>query len=87
MDKKQYKIKYENGTINPLEPINIEGAKEGYVVFLESDSDLYLSKEKPIWETIDEIVKDVPEEEFDKFPRDGAHQHDHYIYGTPKKNQ
>lgn len=87
MNKKQYKIKYENGRINPLEPIDIEEAKEGYVIFLESDSDPHIIKEKPIWETIDEIVKDVPEEEFDKFPKDGAHQHDHYIYGTPKKNQ
>ena len=87
MDKKQYKIKYENGAINPLEPIDIEGTKEGYVVFFESGADLSTGKETPIWETIDEIVKTVPEEEFDKFPKDGAHQHDHYIYGTPKKNQ
>ncbi|HUT32809.1 MAG TPA: hypothetical protein VNE39_04975 [Planctomycetota bacterium] len=42
-------------------------------------------KAKPIWEVIDEIMADVPEEELAKLPRDGAAEHDHYIYGTPKR--
>jgi Arc/MetJ-type ribon-helix-helix transcriptional regulator len=40
---------------------------------------------KPIWEIIDEIMADVPPEELAKLPIDGAEQHDHYIYGTPKR--
>ena len=28
---------------------------------------------------------DVPDEEWDKLPTDLAEQHDHYIYGTPKR--
>jgi plasmid stability protein len=28
---------------------------------------------------------DVPAEAFEESPRDGASQHDHYIYGTPKR--
>jgi len=40
---------------------------------------------KPIWEAIDEIIATIPPEEFEKVPRDGAEQHDHYIYGTPKR--
>ncbi len=43
-------------------------------------------KAKPIWEVIDEIMAKVPEEELAKLPRDGAAQHDHYIYGTPKRS-
>jgi hypothetical protein len=31
-----------------------------------------------------ECTKDIPIEEFEKLPKDGAHQHDHYLYGTPK---
>ena len=31
------------------------------------------------------IVRYVPPEEFAKLPVDGASQHDHYIYGTPKR--
>jgi hypothetical protein len=38
-----------------------------------------------IWEKIDEIVQHVPEEVWDQVPTDGAEQHDHYLYGAPKK--
>ena len=40
---------------------------------------------KPIWEEILELTADVPEEEWDKLPPDLAEQHDHYVYGTPKR--
>jgi DNA-binding GntR family transcriptional regulator len=41
---------------------------------------------RPIWEVISDIVKDVPDEVFDRLPRDGASQVDHYIYGLPKRD-
>jgi Arc/MetJ-type ribon-helix-helix transcriptional regulator len=40
---------------------------------------------KPIWERIVERSAAIPDEEWDKLPIDGAEQHDHYIYGTPKR--
>ncbi len=40
---------------------------------------------KPIWEVADELRKSIPPEEWAKLPVDGATQHDHYIYGTPKR--
>ena len=40
---------------------------------------------KPIWEEIEELTADIPDEEFLKLPSDGAAQHDHYIYGLPKR--
>jgi Arc/MetJ-type ribon-helix-helix transcriptional regulator len=40
---------------------------------------------KPIWEIAVELRKSIPPEEWDKLPKDGARQHDHYIYGTPKR--
>jgi predicted RNase H-like HicB family nuclease len=33
----------------------------------------------------DQITADMTEEEIAQLPRDGAEQHDHYIYGTPKR--
>ena len=36
-------------------------------------------------EKIGEIVADVPDEVWDRIPTDGSEQHDHYIYGTPKR--
>jgi Arc/MetJ-type ribon-helix-helix transcriptional regulator len=40
---------------------------------------------KPIWEEALELTVDVPAQEWDKLPSDLAEQHDHYIYGTPKR--
>ena len=40
---------------------------------------------KPIWERIQERSAVIPDEEWDKLPVDGAEQHDHYLYGTPKR--
>ena len=42
---------------------------------------------RPIWELIQDNMKDVPPEEFAKLPRDGASEHDHYLYGHPKRTQ
>jgi hypothetical protein len=40
---------------------------------------------KPIWESFEEASLDIPDEELDRLPTDGSYQHDHYIYGTPKR--
>ncbi|MBO1350322.1 MAG: DUF2281 domain-containing protein [Hormoscilla sp. GUM202] len=52
--------------------------------FVESLAQKYAPR-KTIWDEIREIVKDVPDEVWDSMPTDGALQHDHYLYGTPKK--
>jgi demethoxyubiquinone hydroxylase (CLK1/Coq7/Cat5 family) len=41
--------------------------------------------EKSIWEIAQEIVKQMTDEEVAHLPKDGAEQHDYYIYGTPKR--
>lgn len=40
---------------------------------------------KNIWEIAQEITEDITEDELQQLPHDGAQQHDHYIYGIPKK--
>jgi Arc/MetJ-type ribon-helix-helix transcriptional regulator len=40
---------------------------------------------KPVWERILERTAAIPDEEWDKLPTDLAEQHDHYLYGTPKR--
>jgi hypothetical protein len=42
---------------------------------------------RPIWEVILDNMKDVPPQEFAKLPKDGASEHDHYLYGHPKTTQ
>ncbi len=40
---------------------------------------------KPVWQRILERSAAIPQEEWDKLPTDLAEQHDHYLYGTPKR--
>jgi plasmid stability protein len=40
-----------------------------------------------IWDTIPENMKQVPREDLDLLPRDGASQIDHYVYGVPKSKE
>jgi plasmid stability protein len=39
-----------------------------------------------ISQVIEEIMADAPSEELAKLPKDGASEHDHYIYGWPKRS-
>lgn len=48
----------------------------------ETDSD-----SRSVWELFAESRKRVPPEEFAKLPKDGADEHDHYLYGHPKRSQ
>ena len=41
---------------------------------------------RPIWEIIVELSSQIPLEEWAKLPADGAEQHDHYLYGSPKRD-
>ena len=40
---------------------------------------------RPIWEIAKEIGESIPLEEWEKLPSDGSVNHDHYLYGAPKK--
>ncbi len=34
---------------------------------------------------VQDVFGDVPDDIWDKLPSDLAYQHDHYLYGTPRK--
>ena len=42
---------------------------------------------RPIWDVILDNMNDTAPEEFAKLPKDGASEHDHYLYGHPKRAQ
>jgi hypothetical protein len=42
---------------------------------------------RPIWEVMLDNMEGIPQEEFAKLPRDGASEHDHYLYGHPKQDR
>lgn len=43
------------------------------------------SSARPIWDVFAEIVKEIPAKVLNALPTDTAENHDHYIYGTPKR--
>lgn len=42
-------------------------------------------RKKSLGHIAEELFGDLPEEELARLPMDGAAQHDHYIYGLPKR--
>jgi len=50
-------------------------------------SSMRASEQRPIWDVILDNMKDVSAAEFSHLPNDGASEHDHYLYGHPKRNQ
>lgn len=42
-------------------------------------------EKKKIWEQIEEIMQTLPKDAFEDYPTDGSLNHDHYLYGAPKR--
>lgn len=68
---------YENGVLKPAQPLPLRECEKVRVTVEPALP--------PIWERISALASDAPPEELAKPPTDGASQHDHYIYGTPKR--
>jgi hypothetical protein len=52
------------------------------------DADVQVGRGKTTSSLLDiflEGIEEVPAEEWEKLPRDGASEVDHYLYGSPKK--
>lgn len=45
------------------------------------------SPKRPIWDVIADRAHALPAEVIEHLPKDGASQHDHYVYGLPKREQ
>ncbi len=41
----------------------------------------------PFWKTFTRQMHSLPDEVFAQLPTDGASEHDHYLYGTIRRNQ
>lgn len=67
---------YEQGVLHPLEPIEGLTDRAVVTVTVEIEEEGLSEEQDPILEVIG-ICRGGPE--------DGAEQHDHYIYGSPKR--
>src|SRR5947207_4058648 len=52
----------------------------------QPDASTLPPRKKRLGEIAEELFRDIPEEELARLPVDGAAQHDHYIYGLPKRS-
>ncbi|MGA7978962.1 MAG: antitoxin family protein [Chromatiaceae bacterium] len=80
------KAVYEDGVFRPLEPVRLREHQEVTLVLEAAESEGGAAEEKPIWEVAADLVRDIPEDALSSLPPDGATQHDHYLYGTPKRD-
>jgi len=39
----------------------------------------------PFWVAFTELFHALPDEVFERLPKDGASEHDHYLYGAPRR--
>ena len=46
---------------------------------------ILLRSARPIEEVLNELAKEVPQDEWDRLPSDLNENLDHYLYGVPKK--
>ena len=68
MKKKQYKVRFENGKIIPLEPIDLDEIKEGMIIFFDEEVGTFQDKlvkesSAPLSESSLKKVWDNPEDE------------------------
>jgi predicted DNA-binding antitoxin AbrB/MazE fold protein len=68
---------HENGVLKPAQPLPF---KEHEKVSITVEP-----KQPTLAERIVAGARAMPSEVLDRLPPDGASQHDHYIYGTPKR--
>jgi putative addiction module CopG family antidote len=50
-----------------------------------ADREASSAVQKPLWQLIAEISRQIPDEEWAKLPHDASYQLDHYLYGAPKR--
>ncbi|MEK6289465.1 MAG: hypothetical protein AABO57_27440 [Acidobacteriota bacterium] len=74
----------EETIVERLRALDVEEQKR-VLDFVEGIERQKSQPAKTLWDAIQDIVKDVPDEVWDKLPTDGSEQHDHYLYGSPKK--
>jgi hypothetical protein len=51
-------------------------------------ADVYAAERppEPFWKKFTRRIHGLPDEVFQGLPADGASEHDHYLYGSPKRN-
>lgn len=73
----------QQAVIEKLALLSPDQQKEA-LAFIEGLAEKKTPRPK-LWEMMQECIKDVPPEDWDDVPTDGGLNHDHYLYGSPKR--
>ena len=68
---------YEDGVLKLAQPLPLKEYEKVRVTVEQ--------RQPSLAERIVARARALPQETLDRLPADGAAQHDHYIYGTPKR--
>ncbi len=49
--------------------------------------ELEASASEPFWKAFTRRMHSLPDDVFEHLPTDGASEHDHYLYGLPRRNR
>lgn len=74
---------YKNGVIQLDEPVNWEDGQPVTITAIENGETDEETMSESEWEQFDRIIEEC---KMETGITDLAHQHDHYLYGTPKKD-
>ena len=73
---------YENGVFRPLRPVDIPDNSKVHIADVQVLAPELTQVERPLLR-LAEILSKFPDDS--TTPPDLSYQHDHYLYGTPKK--
>lgn len=73
---------FNNGVVHPVEAIEAKEGQQVIITLLEQENPTETSSDEISW---DEMLDFIDTCAMDTGIEDLAHQHDHYIHGTPKR--
>jgi predicted DNA-binding antitoxin AbrB/MazE fold protein len=77
---------YEDGVLKPAQPLPLsEHAQVRVTVEEHALKETQASPGPSLGDEIAEMVAALPRDVVDRWPANGASQHDHYLYGAPKR--
>ena len=71
-------VTFDGSVLRPDIPLDLEPNKR-YVITIVSEDINSSDKEADVWDVLEDLTGTVDA------PEDWASQHDHYLYGTPKR--
>ncbi len=74
--------RFHNGSAQPLEPVEGREGQPVIITFLEDNLSQTAVNEEAEWASLRQLLEEC---KIDTGIPDLAHEHDHYLYGKPKK--